>query len=360
MPKKCQYCGEEIKNEQAKFCSNCGCSFIDILKIMQDVKSQSEKLQSKEIPANDDDIPEEEKKEAIFEQVFQNFIDSANNPSSTRITEVKDEDALKYAEELIDSQKNELMAMNKLLSQNHPLLTRRKREELTKWKNILEDVHNKQKIEVLKYRAVEKSKHLYQAFYWGESLDKDPVLTMLVFKDGGLEEIKREYDVLVEEAKILDVDLNSDEVLKQTAKDLQGLIRTSENVRKRKAESDKKVDKQTNPEKITTKEVKSNETDDNKIDNNDNIPSESSATPIQQNVIQQEEVVVSTQPENQEEKKEDKPSRNAAISIVLTGIIYYFDILPISGGGFLSSVVGCVIVYLVIGVILHYIYPEKD
>ena len=80
--------------------------------------------------------------------------------------------------------------------------------------------------------------------------------------------------------------------------------------------------------------------------------------------VQQEEVA-STQPENQEaenqeEKKEDKPSRNAAISIVLTGIIYYFDILPISGGGFLSSVVGCVIVYLVIGVILHYIYPEKD
>lgn len=331
----CTKCGNEIKNDRAKFCPVCG-------KVLENKDVDKEKDNKEQRRA------EVEEFEEVVDMAFKQLYNQAEKfKNYFRVMEEKELDnALQYMTQVEIMIKN----IDTILSTNHELLSRNKVERLEELKERCERLLNKQKIEVFKYIVCQKEHQFQYYFNRKEKLDF-AFIPQTAVTESGWNQIVGAKKILIEEAKKLDLDLNSDEMLKSTMKEMDNII----SIAKMFHESSKNQESSnsTNKEDNDNNEECENNLEEKNVGRVKIHNVVEGKTKEQNNINNQVKQKDNTNKSEDNKKEElDEGHKIAGIAILITFVIYFFDFVHINGGS-LKKIVIYIITYLIVYVLLE-------
>ena len=336
----CTKCGYEIKNEKAKFCPICG-------KVLEKENNNSDKENK-----DQESIDVEEFEEAVDMAFKQLYAQAEKFKNYYRVMDEKElNNALQYLAQVEIMIKN----VDTILSTNHELLSRNKVGRLEELKERCKRLLNKQKIEVFKYTVCQKEHQFQYYFNRKEKLDF-AFIPQTAVTESGWNQIIGAKKILVEEAKKLDLDLNSDEMLKSTMKEMDNIISIAKMFHEssKNQESNSSTNKEDNNEEgygnnLVEKNVRQVKTH--------NVVKEE--TKGQNNINNQVKQKDNTNNSVDNKKDElDEGHKIAGIAILITFVIYFFDFVHINGGS-LKKIVIYIITYLIVYVLLEALKKKK-
>lgn len=331
----CTKCGNKIKNERAKFCPACGCLLDN---------------NDKNIENKDQDKEDIEKIEEAVDMAFTQLYNQAEKfKNYFRVMEEKEFDnALQYMIQVKTMIKN----IDIILSTNHELLSRNKVERLEELKERCERLLNKQKIEVFKYVVCQKE-HQFQCYFNRKEKLSFAFIPQTAVSESGWNQIVGAKKILIEEAKKLELDLNSDEMLKSTMKEMDNIISIAKMFHEssKKEENSNTISSEDNAKNNqVNKEYSIEKTSDNSVIKNEEKLTEDSEG--KNNISHQIKQKDDTNRSADKKEELEEGHKFAGIAILITFIIYFFDFVHINGG-FLKKIVIYIITYIIVYVLLE-------
>lgn len=341
----CTKCGYEIKNEKAKFCPICG-------KVLEKENNNSDKENK-----DQESIDVEEFEEAVDMAFKQLYAQAEKFKNYYRVMDEKELDnALQYLAQVEIMIKN----VDTILSTNHELLSRNKVGRLEELKERCKRLLNKQKIEVFKYTVCQKE-HRFQYYFNRKEKLSFAFIPQTAVSESGWNQIIGAKKILIEEAKKLELDLNSDEMLKSTMKEMDNIISIAKifHESSQKEENSNTISSEDN--NIKNNQVSKENNIEEKCSNNSvikneervkiyNVVEDSKEKNNVSHQIKQKEVT-NKSTENKKEEL-DEGHKVAGIAILITFVIYFFDFVHINGGA-LKKIVIYIITYIIVYILLE-------
>ena len=295
--------------------------------------------------------------EDAVDMVFQQLYSQAEKFKN--YLRVMDETELDNALQYMTQVKMMIKNVDTILSTNHELLSRNKIERLEEIKDRSERLLNKQKIEVFKYIVCQKE-HQFQYYFNRKEKLSFAFIPQTAVTENGWNQIIGAKKILIEEAKKIDLDLNSDEMLKSTMKEMDNIISLAKMYRE--ASDDEENSKSSSPvdnnvpnaqddKEYNSEEKCSNDlaTKNEKEEKINNVVDEENE---EQNNINHQVRKNDNINKSVDGKKEEleKGHKIAGAAILITFVIYFFDFVHINGGSLKKAVI------YIITYILNYSY----
>ena len=337
--KKCDNCGFENIQQNAKFCPNCGNTFVNLNHIVDE--NESINIENSKTY--------EESREEIVNKTFEHILN--NMDKAQKVYPIKNEEDLKFVMDYLRAQEDNDKALNGLLSLDNQQLPRIMRTRILEEKALKDKAWKEQKLEVLKYKLCAKYTMFCYRFRRNETmLNCFDQPSMIV--DSLWNEVVNAKNDFYNELSELELDVNDFSILQLTEKELNDMYSKGETYRNLTLPKDKNGDPigQDDPEDVKAfkeglrkgkeeieriKEEKNIENSNNEYTNNN------------------------SEGENKNKKNNKKNERAACGALGISLLLYFSDNLIFSGG-FLKTLCGWFLTYSILYFIALLILPDDE